>query len=173
MWTYIFRHKFLIEQNIRFYEGIYHEDNEVIPKIFYPAKRVLGYNKILYHINLSPNSTIRSINPKKAFDLIKVTQSLINYMINYVNKEDYPVFCDIISNNILSSQKNTLVIDKESSKNLKKEWYQNRDILKWMKYSKSISNRFIGFFFNLFPKHIGWIYRCCLTKLFKLLKLFK
>jgi glycosyltransferase involved in cell wall biosynthesis len=156
----LFRHQFLKEQGIRFFEGIYHEDNEILPRIFYPAQRVLAYNKVLYYVYLRPNSTIRSINPKKSFDLIKVARSLSDYMVNYVAEEDYPVFCDKISNAIFNSVRSTFLIDKESIKLLKQEWYCNRDILKWMKYSKLRNYRILGFFFNLFPRHIAWIYRC-------------
>ena len=157
---YIYRHQFLKEQNIRFFEGIYHEDNEVLPQVFYPAQRILGYNKVLYHVNLRPNSTIRSINPKKAFDLIKVARSLSEYMVKQVAQEDYPVFCNFISRAINASLLNTLFIDKESIKQLKQEWYHNRDILKWMTHSQSQKYRMEGILFRLFPRHIGWIYRC-------------
>jgi len=160
VWVCFFRHQFLKAHGIRFFEGIYHEDNEVLPKIFYPAKRVLGYNKVLYHVYLRPNSTIRSINPKKAFDLIQVSRSLSDYMVNYVAKEDYPVFCNKISNAILNSLKSTLSIDEENIKKIEQAWYRNRDILKWMKYSRLRNYRIIGFFFRLFPRHIGWLYRC-------------
>ena len=163
---YIYRHQFLKEQNIRFSEGIYHEDNEILPKIFYAAKRILGYNKVLYHVNLRPNSTTRSINPKKAFDLIKVARSLSDYMVKQVAQEDYPIFCDLISRAVNASLLNTLFIDKENSKQLKQEWYHNRDILKWMKYSQSKKYRIEGILFRLFPRHIGLIYRY-LTKLIK------
>jgi glycosyltransferase involved in cell wall biosynthesis len=156
---YIYRHQFLKEQKIHFFEGIYHEDNEALPRFFYPAKRVLGYNKVLYHVYLRPNSTIRSINPKKAFDLIQVARSLSEYLINDVASEDYPVFCDTISNAILCSQRDTFLIDKESVQQLKQAWYRNRDVLKWMKYSKNKKYRILGFIFQLFPKHIGCIYR--------------
>ena len=157
---YIYKHQFLKEQNIRFYEGIYHEDNEVIPKIFYPAKRILGYNKVLYHVNLRPNSTIRSINPKKAFDLIKVVESLVIYTVNYVDLEDYPVFCNFISRSVNASLLNTLMIDSESCKQLQQEWYHHRDIFKWMKKSQNKKYRIEGYIFSLFPRHTGWLYRC-------------
>ena len=157
---YFFRHQFLKEQGILFFEGIYHEDNEILPRIFYPAQRVLAYSKVLYYVCLRPNSTIRSINPKKAFDLIQVARSLSDYMVNNVATEDYPVFCNKISNAILNSLKSTLFVDKISIKQIEQEWYRNKDILKWMKYSKLRNYRIIGFFFNLSPKHIGWMYRC-------------
>ena len=158
---YIYRYQFLKEKEITFYEGIYHEDNEVLPKIFYSAKRILGYNKVLYYVYLRSNSTIRSVNPKKAFDLIKVAESLTNYTVNYVDLEYHPVFCNFISRAVNASLLNTLVIDKESCKQLQQAWYHHhRDIFKWMKKSQNKKYRIEGYLFSLFPRHIGWIYRC-------------
>jgi len=157
---YIYRRGFLEEENISFYEGIYHEDNEVLPKIFYPTKKILGYNQVLYHVHLRPNSTMRSINPKKAFDLIKVARSLLNYMVQNVDKNDYPLFCSLISKAVNASLLNTYILDKKSIQQLKQEWYHNKDIFKWMKQSDVRKYRIESFFFQLFPRHIGWIYRC-------------
>lgn len=67
---------FLIKNDLRFLEGVFHEDNEFTPRALYYAQSVSQINEIIYYVYHSPNSITRSINPQKAYDAITVMKSL-------------------------------------------------------------------------------------------------
>lgn len=66
----------LQQNNLRFIEGIFHEDNEFMPRLAYFSSTVASINNVLYFVYQNPTSITRSINPKKSFDLIDVCNSL-------------------------------------------------------------------------------------------------
>lgn len=79
---YILRRNFLNENNIRFLEYIYFEDNEYIPKIFSKVKKISVYSKSIYNYVLHQDSTTQKINIEKCIDLISVSESIIKMYIN-------------------------------------------------------------------------------------------
>ena len=75
----IYRKEFLFSNNLKFMEGVFHEDTEFTPRAYYKLKRVSIFDKIIYSVYQNPNSITRSINPKKSFDLLLVASSLSDY----------------------------------------------------------------------------------------------
>ncbi|MEA4986048.1 MAG: glycosyltransferase [Paludibacter sp.] len=71
----ICKRSFLLENNLYFMKGIFHEDNEFTLRMFYFAKRIMTCGKPFYYVYHSPKSITRSVNPQKAFDLLKVANS--------------------------------------------------------------------------------------------------
>lgn len=76
----IFKRNFLTSNSIYFLQNIYHEDNEFTPRMFYYANRVLSIKKSLYYVNTNPNSITRSVNSKKAYDLILICRSYLAFL---------------------------------------------------------------------------------------------
>lgn len=58
--------------DLKFYEGIFHEDSELTPKLVYLAQKVSFTNDIIYYVRQTPGSITRSVNPKRSFDLVNV-----------------------------------------------------------------------------------------------------
>lgn len=156
---YFYRNQFLKDHEIRFYEGIFHEDNEILPRIFYPAQRVSICNEVLYYVNLREGSTIRSVNPKKAFDLILVARSLATYIETAVKPEDAPFMTNFVGLAVNGSLLNTTIIPRKDSRRLMKAWKENRDIFKIMKKAKSLYYKCEALLFYLFPKLSGVTFR--------------
>ena len=75
--------KFLIENNLLFKEGIYHEDAEWSPKLFYYAKRISIYNEPYYMRRMRENSIITTTNEvsirKKINDRLNIANDLIEF----------------------------------------------------------------------------------------------
>ena len=75
--------KFLIENNLLFKEGIYHEDAEWSPKLFYYAKRISIYNEPYYMRRMRENSIITTTNEstrcKKICDRLIIADDLIKF----------------------------------------------------------------------------------------------
>lgn len=71
----ICKRSFLLENNLYFMRDIFHEDNEFTLRMFYFAKRIMTCEKAFYYVYSNPTSITRSVNPQKAFDLLKVADS--------------------------------------------------------------------------------------------------
>ena len=164
---HLYRRQFIDHGKFRFMEGVFHEDNEILPRIFYSAQRISILNEVLYHVNLREGSTIRSINPKKAHDLIKVAQSLTQFMMKEVAIEHKPLICNYISLAINGSLNNFLVLKKEDLKKLSKAWYQHKALFSIMKMSDSSFYRMEGRIYSTFPRRVATIHKL-LKKLIKI-----
>ena len=79
--------KFLIDNNLFFKEGIYHEDAEWSPKLFYYSRKISIYSEPYYMRRMRENSIITTTNEKSkvkkindrltvAYDLIKFFNAL-------------------------------------------------------------------------------------------------
>ena len=93
----IYRREFLKEKGLQFLVGIYHEDSEWSPRVYFQAERVGFTNKILYFVTINPLSITRTFNHKKAFDNITVAASIHSFFYNIANKECPRFFHNYIS----------------------------------------------------------------------------
>ena len=75
--------EFLIKNDLFFKEGIYHEDAEWSPKLFYYAKKISIYNDSYYMRRMRENSIITTKNEiniaKKINDRLKIAFELVEY----------------------------------------------------------------------------------------------
>lgn len=94
---YVFKRSFLINNQLHFVEGIYHEDSEFTPRALYTAKKVSYLSKVLYFIYPNPNSITRSVNYKRLFDKITVCKRLDSYIATDVRDEDAYLFSRLIA----------------------------------------------------------------------------
>ena len=76
VWQRCYRRQFLEDNNLRFLEGILHEDNEFTPRACLKAKSIKVIPNALYNYRVRPNSimTRRGLRNKK--DLIRIANSL-------------------------------------------------------------------------------------------------
>ncbi len=71
-WLYVYRRAFLIEQDLRFKKGIYHEDEEFTPRAFLAAETVMYTAVSFYHYVIRENSiTTKTDKRKNAEDLFE------------------------------------------------------------------------------------------------------
>lgn len=85
---YIYKKEFLDKRQLRFLPNVFHEDAEFIPRTLYFAENIFISNEILYFVYQNPNSTTRSINHKKAFDLMLVANNLHTFHCKYVSDKE-------------------------------------------------------------------------------------
>lgn len=114
----IVRKGHLDENDIRFYEGIYHEDSEYTPRMRYLAKKVSFMDDIIYFVYQNPNSITRTVNVKKVYDVITVVAPHIHeFAIKYVDNKYRPVYNELIAsgiNTVLSN--NSPLPDEDKTK---------------------------------------------------------
>ena len=72
VWQRCYRRQFLEDNNLRFLEGILHEDNEFTPRACLKAKAVKVILDVLYNYRVRPNSimTTRGLRSKESLILI-------------------------------------------------------------------------------------------------------
>ena len=78
--------KFLIENNLLFKEGIYHEDAEWSPKLFYYAKRISIYSEPYYMRRMRENSIITTTNEVSIINKINDRLNIANDLIEFFKK---------------------------------------------------------------------------------------
>lgn len=71
-WSFIFNRHFWDKVNLRFTEGIYFEDLDLIPQILLEVNRVCAYKKTVYFYRQRQSSTVHSVNYKLIDDLFLV-----------------------------------------------------------------------------------------------------
>lgn len=81
-WAYIFKKEFLLDNRLRFLEGIYHEDEEFTIRAIALSNRIMFFDKVIYNYVIRQGSIMRSVNIKKAYDLILVVDSLKEFINN-------------------------------------------------------------------------------------------
>lgn len=134
---FIIRRDFLIKNNLKFMEGVFHEDNEFTPRLLLAAKKVSQINDVLYFVRQNPNSITRSVNPKKAFDIIKV----LNSLDLFINNNNFPPYILAKFGWFISMTLNVALIQSQSfEKNVKQEFTEliqkNKHLIRYYKLSK-------------------------------------
>lgn len=86
----IYRRDFLLENNLLFQRGIYHEDSEFKPRVLYLAKSCLSYNKVVYNYYQRAEGSITShFKLKNGIDIITVNNNLLEFVKQYNIKSPY------------------------------------------------------------------------------------
>lgn len=77
----IYRREFLLQQQLSFYPGIYHEDNEFKPRMLYLAETCASYDKIAYnYFRGNSNSISSTLRLKNGLDDFVVMNSLYTFV---------------------------------------------------------------------------------------------
>jgi len=91
-WRYISNIELLRKNNLHFYDGIIHEDNEHTPKLLYHAKKVLIYNKPIYAHLIRSGSIMTTFNPKKIDSWYKIFDSMKNFRSLIPNDSEFRIY---------------------------------------------------------------------------------
>lgn len=155
----IYDREFLDRNHLRFYPGIYHEDNEFTPRAFYLAERVAGINDIIYYVNQTQGSITRSVNVKKPLDMVTVIKNLDLFYKNYVRPSDATVFHRVIAGCINSALHQTLLFTREDCRKVNDAFYYIRHLFVHARKSPNLVYRLVGWLYTLFPHHVVEVYK--------------
>lgn len=105
-----YRRSFLIENNLYFEPGIYHEDNYFTPQVLLAAKHISSINEYVYAYRIRRGSITAHVTEKHIKDLLFIARNLY---AKYEQIDDIlPVFfedvCGIYSNMIISASLNNI-----------------------------------------------------------------
>ena len=156
----IYRRNFLLNNNLMFYPGIFHEDAEFKPRVLYFAKRFSSFNSHLYYYYQRDEGSIMShYNIKRGRDIITVCNNLVNFeqsslMELSIKKEfDY-----IISTYINELFRGIEKLEIREKRELLNQLKKSQKLITSLKNSKSMAHRFEGFLLSVnVPIGIGII----------------
>jgi glycosyltransferase involved in cell wall biosynthesis len=157
---WVLRKEFLLENNLRFFPGIYHEDAEFTPRMLFTAKSAHVVPEVLYTVYRDPNSITQIPRPKRAFDCLTVAERLSvffeknkdNQMIDRMM--DYRI--SMLLNDALSViTKNSRVEQRKFDEALQ----AMPKLINTLKRSSIRKYRIEAALFRCFPGHYTAIYR--------------
>ncbi|MDO4559959.1 MAG: glycosyltransferase [bacterium] len=149
VWTKIVLRSLITENNIYFYEGIFHEDEEWSPRIYAYAKKVLYLPLQIYVYRVRDGSVTHTMTSKNYFDMVKVCDLLFNFSLTPGFSREY---ADSLKDSVASVYLGIFAGIKQRGK-------YNQDLIKEIKirehlieHSKRIKRRF---FYRYVIKIIG------------------
>jgi len=152
----IYKRSFLIDNQLQFLIGVFHEDIDFSLRSYYLAKRVMYIDEVFFCYYSNPTSIVNTINPKKSFDLIIVANSLFEFSKSHVAIKHLPSFYNYISlaiNNALYS------FYKINDHAIKKEWekkfFENKHLKLALINSSIFKYRLEGFLFKASKRYIS------------------
>lgn len=158
----LYRRKFLLDNALSFFPGIYHEDSEFIPRACYVAKRIACLDVLSYHLRRGEReSTTSTFRLKNALDTLVVIAHLHEYSkpLPQADKQGFYRLISRTMNNILFG---TPQLSPADRKTLFKELKQNRYIFDLMSQSGSRKYRMEA-----------WFLKHCMPLAFRLYQLVK
>lgn len=88
VWCALYRREFLTKNNLLFYEGILHEDQEFTPRAYFFAKRIEYLHRFCYCYNQRMGSIMKSNqNVRRCRDFITICDSLYKFTCDNIPKD--------------------------------------------------------------------------------------
>ena len=155
----IWERDYLLRNNLFFVEGIFHEDTEIFPRLFYRAEKIGYYNQVCYYIYESDGSTTRSCNPQRALDVVEVVKCLTTFCDSINNVQVERAIRRYICSTINMSLFNTYQLKQNDIKKLNRHWKDNKHLFDNLVKSDVLKYRVEGFLFMCFPAYVAQIYK--------------
>ncbi len=153
----VYRRLFLIQNNLFFFNGIFHEDNEFKPRAYYFANRISSINDILYYVYQNPNSITRTVNPKKAFDGIIIMNRLHKFAKDKSDAES--LFHKIITATFNASLHDIVQTSELDMKLFSEEMCKNKKLYRHLVFSGRLIYLLEGLLLMIFPSKSVLIYK--------------
>lgn len=143
----IYRRQFLIDNNLQFLKGIYHEDSEFKPRTTYLAKSVTSDNIVCYnYLQRSQGSIMSSFSFKRAKDIIYVNNKLKIFSEGVIH-ECKPVFYNYIGMNLNSLLKGYNYLDKQNKRDVRRLLKNNIQLFRCIAKSNHLKYNLEGSIF--------------------------
>lgn len=154
-----YKREFLIKNSLRFYPGIYHEDNLFTPTAYYLAEKVGTWNRICYLVRQTPGSITRSSNHKRSTDILKVIEQLEKFSSEMVEDRYRKYFDKQISDCLNVCFKNACGLETAEKKKIVNILYEQRATFIHFTKSPAITHKIEGTLLRLFPRQMLSIYK--------------
>lgn len=153
-----YRKAFLEGNALRFFPGVFHEDNEFTPRAYYLAEKVASIDDIIYFVRQTPGSITRSAKAKRGYDLLKIIRHLADFAEGKVEIEYRPYIYKQIADCTNWTIRLMNCLPKDEAESLYREILRNKDIFRFMLSSSQLTHRIEGRLLTWFPKRMKVIY---------------
>lgn len=149
----LFKRTLLMDNDLHFYVGIYHEDMEFTPRAIWYAKNVYVIDEILYnYYQGNPHSIVTVPNIKKCYDLIFVAKNTVHFIDTVVTDKD----CKSALLNLAALELNTCLrkismFDSKLIKNFIKGLNEDKTFLKRFRKCSSRKYRLMAWAVSFSP----------------------
>ena len=154
----VYRREFLLQTGAKFPEGIYHEDAVFTPCAWYNAEKVVFTDEILYLVRLTPGSTTRSGNTRRAFDSVEA-QKLLSAFAAKSEPLYRRAFDSLIASDMNHALKNCYGFGAEFAAEFNRCLYHNRVLFRHLKGARELKFRLEYLAFSLCPHHTVQVYK--------------
>ena len=137
----IYRRAFLLENNLFFKIGIYHEDNLFTPLVCYYAQSVKVIPDLLYVYRIREGSITQSINKKRIFDIVRIANFLSDFFISKSDIEKTIVYREIAGEYFKGFMPEEIKVYGKLDYELKKliQWDNYKIVSKYPRHKKNYS----------------------------------
>lgn len=145
----IYRRFFLLDNDLKFIPGIYHEDSEFKPRVVYLAEKITSDNVVSYnYFQRQRGSIMSSFSVKRANDILFVNCNLYKFSLNIEKKCVYTFYRNIglNINTLLYGYRELSSKDKEAVRLMLKSKTLS---FKCMMHSKNLKYILEGLFFRI------------------------
>ena len=143
---YIYKSSFLKNNNLTFEKGLIHEDSLFTPIALYKAKRVVAYNKPIYHLLRRESSLSQGkATSKRCMDLIKIKNKLEEFATTYVDKQDRFAWGICIADIASSALFLSTEVDANTKATIMKEIDEDKQLISYLKHSRKIYTKIWGY----------------------------
>ncbi|MGI6371842.1 MAG: glycosyltransferase [Caldicoprobacterales bacterium] len=145
VWNKLYKKEFLEKNNLFFYEGIFYEDMEFTPRVYYLAKRVKYVDEVIIMYRQREGSITSNINAEKLDSYLAVAESLNQFNKNYnsesLNNSELYTYVKLI-------RQLRYIKDKDEIELIKSKLKKRRVVYKLMKSNK-MKYKVFGFLYLL------------------------
>lgn len=154
----LYKKDFLSSIDLRFYPGIYHEDNEFTPRAYYLAESTISVDELVYIVRQNPESISRTPNIKRGHDLLKIVDILTDFAENQVEEEYRAYIYKQISDCINWCIRLLNTLSDNDGTSLYRTLLKKKNLFSLMLKSSNPNHRIEGTLLKLFPKRMKSIY---------------
>ena len=149
---YIVRKQFLIDNDLHFKIGIYHEDSEYTPRMLFFSGECLITNLPAYNYYTNPDSITMTVNPKKSYDCVQVGKSLYEFSLKNEMTEDLKkVYCQLVSLELNNALYNLFNFSKQQRRDFIAYFAEHRMLFSALKKSCVKKYQLEYYLFSFFP----------------------
>lgn len=148
----IYKQSFLLNNNLKFVTGIYHEDSEFKPRALYLSKSICSVPNIVYnYYQRSCGSITSKFKFKNAIDILFVIKNLYEFSKNIPYKYKR-IFCNLMCLNMNSLMNGLRELNCSERFKILDELKHNRKVLKYLMLSSRLTYCIEGYLIYISPK---------------------
>lgn len=143
---FIVKRDILLENNLMFTSGIYHEDEDWTPRVLCNCKNISVIDDVIYKYRVGNTSSIMGmLNPKKVKDKLLISEKIYGYS-KKVNKSQGEFLKTRVEHMYIAALNEYCLYDKNVRKELVKDFKEKKFLLK---INNSKKSKFVLYTLNL------------------------